>query len=110
MRVEGTDGPVEGKRDRSGRQDGHGRPGDVEGGAVRVEKGEGLLDRGAATAAEVTYYSVQVLLLVRGRCGSDADGTVQDSVGDQAFFGVEIFVVVGPDNRVTERGDFFEIP
>ena len=111
VRVEGTDGSVEGKRDGSGRQDGDCRPGDVEGGAVRIEKGEGLLDVAAAAAdpaAEVTNSAVQVLLLVGGRCGRHADGTVQDSVGDQALFRVEILVVVGPDNRVTVGG-FFEI-
>ena len=42
VRVEGADGPVEREGDAAARQDGHGGPGHVQRGAVRVDEGERL--------------------------------------------------------------------
>ena len=42
VRVEGAHRPVERERNAAGREDGHGRPGHVQRGAVRVDEGERL--------------------------------------------------------------------
>ena len=89
MLVEGEDGPVLGEGDAAGGEDGDGGPRHVESGAVGVKVGERL---GVATFVQSK---------ARDRLASRlADCSVEDSVLNETFFWVEIFVVVGPDHRV----------
>ena len=107
MAVQSTHGSVKGERDGSGGQNRNGRASHIEGGTVRIQKGQSLgvvavlAESGghdgrrrppeAATAAAAAFAC------------SLTYGAIQYAVGNQALFGMKVFVVICSHHSIAEK-------